>query len=218
MVSIEDPVELAVPFLRQMSVDEKHGISIVGGLRTLLRMDPDVVFVGEIRDPETATVAMHAANSGHYVLSTMHARSVSSTITALADLGIDRRSLASNLSGVINQRLVRRLCTTCRGEVPLDEKQRAVFEQAGIEPPRTLHEPRGCPDCRQTGYRGRIGLFEVARMTPDVREAITGGATDRLLQEALAAAGFQPLLADALAKIGAGIVDFDEAMRVHWLT
>ena len=218
MVSIEDPVELAVPFLRQMSVDEKHGISIVGGLRTLLRMDPDVVFVGEIRDPETATVAMHAANSGHYVLSTMHARSVSSTITALADLGIDRRSIGCNLSGVINQRLVRRLCTACRREVPLDGKQRAVFEQAGIEPPRNLHEPRGCPDCRQSGYRGRIGLFEVASMTPDIRDTIAAGATDRRLQEALVGAAVRPLLADALTKIAAGIVDFEEAMRVHWLT
>ncbi|NDC63198.1 MAG: hypothetical protein EBZ59_04255 [Planctomycetia bacterium] len=217
IVSIEDPVELAVPSIRQMSVDEKHGITIAGGLRTLLRMDPDVIFVGEVRDPETAAVATHAANSGHYVLSTMHARSVSGTVTALADLGVDRRSLAGTLAGVINQRLVRRLCTKCRVEAPLDARRRDEFVQAGVEPPRAVYEPGGCPGCRQSGYRGRIGLFEVARATAGIRDAIASGADERRLQEAVVASGVRTLLADALAKIGAGIVDYEEAMRVHWL-
>jgi type II secretory ATPase GspE/PulE/Tfp pilus assembly ATPase PilB-like protein/nucleotide-binding universal stress UspA family protein len=217
MVSIEDPVELAVPFIRQMSVDERHGITLAGGLRTILRMDPDVVFVGEIRDAETAAVAMQAANSGRYVLSTMHARSMASTITAFADLRVDRRSLAGNLSGVINQRLVRRLCMGCRREVPVADRQRTVFEEAGVDVPRLLYEPGGCPQCRLSGYHGRIGIFEVGRMSPDIRVAIHAGEGDRRLQDILAAAGVRPLIVDALAKIGDGVVDFDEAMRVHWL-
>jgi type II secretory ATPase GspE/PulE/Tfp pilus assembly ATPase PilB-like protein len=217
MLSIEDPVELAVPFIRQMSVDERHGITIAGGLRTILRMDPDVVFVGEIRDAETARVAMQAANSGRYVLSTMHARSIASTITAFADLRVDRRSLAANLSGIVNQRLVRRLCMRCRVEVPVADRHRAVYEQAGIEPPRLLFAPSGCQHCRHSGHRGRTGIFEVGRMGPEIREAIHAVEGERRLQEILAAAGIRPLIVDALAKINDGIVDFDEAMQMHWL-
>jgi general secretion pathway protein E len=217
MLSIEDPVELAVPFIRQMSVDERHGITIASGLRTILRMDPDVVFVGEIRDAETAGVAMQAANSGRYVLSTMHARSIASTITAFSDLRVDRRSLAGNLAGIVNQRLVRRLCTRCREEAPVADRHRAVYEEAGIEPPRTLFRPRGCQHCRHSGHHGRIGIFEVGRMGPEIRAAIHAGEGDRRLQDILAAAGIRPLIVDALAKIGDGVVDFDEAMRMHWL-
>lgn len=217
MVSIEDPVELAVPFMRQLSTNVKHGITFASGLRTILRMDPDVIFVGEIRDRETAAVTVQAANSGRYVVSTMHARSVLSTIVALVSMGLDRRSLAANLTGIVNVRLIRRLCMECRQPAPPDERQLEAFAAAAVAAPQEVFLAEGCPACRRTGYRGRIGLFEVAGFGPDVRDALATGADDRRLDHALRAAGVRPLLHDALAKVAAGVVDYREAIGVHWL-
>jgi type II secretory ATPase GspE/PulE/Tfp pilus assembly ATPase PilB-like protein/nucleotide-binding universal stress UspA family protein len=217
MVSIEDPAELAVPFMRQISTNPRQGITFASGLKTILRMDPDVIFVGEIRDRDTAAVAMQAANSGRYVVSTMHARSVVSTLAALVGLGLDRRLLAANLTGVVNVRLVRRLCQACRRPVAPDDRQREAFVAAGVPPPAELFVPHGCETCRRTGYRGRIGLFEVAAVTAAVRDGLLAHASDRDLEQALRAGGVRPLLADALEKVAAGIVDFREATGVHWL-
>jgi type II secretory ATPase GspE/PulE/Tfp pilus assembly ATPase PilB-like protein/nucleotide-binding universal stress UspA family protein len=217
MVSIEDPVELAVPFLRQISTNPKQGITFASGLKTILRMDPDVIFVGEVRDRETATVAMQAANSGRYVVSTMHARSVVSTVTALIGMGLERRLLAANLSGVVNARLARRLCLECRRAVTPDERQREAFAAAGLPIPDEVFVPHGCDSCRRTGYRNSIGLFEVATITADVREVIVSHADDRELERAIRATGARPLRTDALEKVAAGIVDFRGATEVHWL-
>lgn len=217
MVSIEDPVELAVPFMRQISTNPRQGITFASGLKTILRMDPDVIFVGEIRDRDTAAVAMQAANSGRYVVSTLHARSVVSTLAALVGLGVDRRLLAANLTGVVNVRLVRRLCLACRRPEPVDDRQREAFAAAGVGVPAELFVPQGCAACRRTGYRGRIGLFEVAAVTPDVRDGLLAHAADRDLEQILRAAGVRPLLADALEKVAAGTVDLREATGVHWL-
>jgi general secretion pathway protein E len=217
MVSIEDPVELAVPFMRQLSTNVKQGVTFASGLRTILRMDPDVIFVGEIRDGETAAVAMQAANSGRYVVSTMHARSVLSTIAALAGLGLDRRLLAANLTGIVNVRLVRRLCPECRRPALPDERQREAFAASAVATPDEMFVPVGCPACRRTGYRGRIGLFEVGALGPEVRDGLATGADDRRLEHAIRAAGVRPLLHDALEKVAAGIVDYREAVGVHWL-
>jgi type II secretory ATPase GspE/PulE/Tfp pilus assembly ATPase PilB-like protein len=180
-------------------------------------MDPDVIFVGEIRDPETATVAMQAANSGRYVLSTMHARSVVTTVTALLGMGLERRLLAAKLTGVVNVRLARRLCVHCRRATRIDEFQRDVFAAAGVTAPEELFVPHGCLACRHTGYHNRIGLFEVASMTPDVRSCIVTHAEDHELEWAIRATGARPLRTDALEKVAAGILDFREAAEVHWL-
>jgi general secretion pathway protein E len=217
MVSIEDPVELAVPFMRQLSTNAKQGVTFASGLRTILRMDPDVIFVGEIRDGEAAAVAMQAANSGRYVVSTMHARSVLSTIAALVGMGLDRRLLAANLTGIVNVRLVRRLCPECRRPVLPDEREREAFAAAAVAMPDEVFVPVGCPACRRTGYRGRIGLFEVAAVGPELRDGLATGTDDRHLEHAIQAAGVRPLLHDALEKVAAGIVDYREAIGVHWL-
>jgi type II secretory ATPase GspE/PulE/Tfp pilus assembly ATPase PilB-like protein/nucleotide-binding universal stress UspA family protein len=217
MTSIEDPVELAVPFMRQMETNAKQGITFASGLRTLLRMDPDVIFVGEIRDQDTAAVAMQAANSGRYVVSTMHARSAVSTITALVGMGLDRRLLSTNLTGIVNVRLVRRLCPECRRAEPPDPGQVEAFAAAGVESPQRVYLPQGCHACRRTGYRGRIGLFEVATLGTEARDCLAGEADERRLTRLLFDAGTRPLLSDALHKAAAGIVDYREATGVHWL-
>jgi len=218
IVSVEDPVEFAVPFVRQMNVDGKHDITMTSGLRTILRMDPDVVFVGEIRDSEAARTAMQAASSGKYVLSTLHTRDVASTITALIDMGIGDRSAAGNLTGIINQRLLRRLCANCKKPVALTDEQQKHFATAGVDSPVEVFVPRGCGMCRDTGFRGRVGVFEVAMIDEKLSNAIAGGDSENHLRDLVRSKGVISLTTDALTKAAAGITNVDEATAVHWLS
>lgn len=217
VVSIEDPVEFAVPFVRQMNVDPKHNVTMTSGLRTILRMDPDVVFLGEIRDVEAAQIAMRAASSGKYVLTTLHTRDVASTITALRDMDISDRSTAGNVTGIINQRLLRRLCPDCRKPESPTEKQIEAFAAEGLPAPESLYIPVGCSTCRESGFRGRIGVFEVALINDTLSRAIDCGTGERHLKEMIRNEGIPSLKYDAFSKAAAGITSFDEARSVHWL-
>jgi len=217
IVTIEDPVEYAVPFARQMSVDIRHGVTMTEGLRTILRMDPDVVFIGEIRDMETATIGMRAASSGKYVFSTMHTRNVASTITALRDMELNNRSLSSNLTGIINQRLVRRLCQDCRVEHQLSSHQSEKFQNVGLDVPEKLFNPVGCSACNGTGFHGRIGVFEVVAIGRDIREAILNEKPELELEELWRSNGSVSLEFDALIKAESGLISFDEAVSIRWL-
>ncbi len=217
IVSIEDPVEFAVSFVRQMNVDLKHGVTMAAGLRTILRTDPDVVFVGEVRDIEAAQIGMRAASSGKYVFSTMHTRDVAGTLTALRDLQIDNHSLATNVSGIINQRLVRRLCQVCRSPQAVAPTERERFNQVGIEVPEVLCRPVGCAACNGTGFFSRIGIFEVAALFPELRAAILNGDSAAAIQSLLRNSGVVSLERDALSKAAAGVISFDEAVGIRWL-
>jgi type IV pilus assembly protein PilB len=217
LVSIEDPVEFVTPFIRQMAVDTTHGLTMNSGLRTLLRMDPDVVFVGEIRDAEAADIAMRAASSGKYVFSTLHTRDVASTVTALRDLHIDSRSLAGNLAGIISQRLIRRLCKSCgKRESPTDDERRA-FEAVGMDVPARICRAKGCAECRGTGYQGRVGVFEVVASGEAVNSAIARGAAEDELRQTIRAAGTPGLEADALMKAAEGTTSVEEAQSMSWI-
>ncbi|MCA9262744.1 MAG: Flp pilus assembly complex ATPase component TadA [Planctomycetales bacterium] len=218
IVSIEDPVEFAVPFVRQLNVNEKHNITMTTGLRTVLRMDPDVIFLGEIRDATAAEIAMRAANSGKYVLSTLHTRSVAATITALRDLSIPDRSIAANLRGVVNQRLVRQLCPNCRIAEDIRSDQSQLFAARQLEPPSKLYRRVGCSVCRHSGYRGRTGLFEVVLINDTLSSAIALGETEQHLHAQLIEGGMVTLEQDAFQKVAAGVTDLEEALDVHWLT
>ncbi len=218
IVTIEDPVEYHIPGFRQMMADPRHGVTMTSGLRTLLRMDPDVVLVGEIRDAETAEIAMRAASSGKYVFTTLHTRDVASTVTALRDLHIDNRSLAGNLTGIISQRLVRRVCRHCRGQMAIDDSQRQAFRDEGLDPPDLLSSHAGCEQCRHSGYHERIGIFEVVLPDRALREAIEGGAAEDELRDLLRSGGTPSLLADALAKVRDGITTLDEARSMTWVS
>lgn len=217
IVSIEDPVEFALPFARQMNVDARHGITMTEGLKAILRMDPDIVFIGEIRDHETGAIGIHAATSGKLVFSTLHTRNIASTITNLRSRNLDDRSLAANLTGIINQRLVRRLCEDCKESRPIAEHQRALFQQANIPVPENIFAPAGCPVCRNTGYHGRTGVFEVAQVTENLQDAIFNGASQNVLEQVLRTNGVASLATDVLAKSAAGITSFEEAVSVRWL-
>lgn len=217
MVTIEDPVEIRAPFLRQLSVDEQHGLTIAKGLRTMLRMDPDVVFVGEIRDAETAETAMRAASSGKYVFSSLHTRDVASTVTALRDLGITDWSLSANLTGLVSQRLVRRLCQTCRRAQAVEDADRQFFQDHGVEPPDQIYQAAGCDLCRNRGYLGRIGVFESIVNHGDLAAAIIAGASEEALRQQMRSGGTLGLVADGLLKVAAGITSLAEVKQMHWL-
>jgi len=217
VATIEDPVEFTAPFLRQLSVDQQHGFTMAQGLRTMLRMDPDVVFVGEIRDAETAETSMRASSSGKYVLSTLHTRDVAGSLTALRDLGISNWSLSANVTGVISQRLVRRLCERCRCSHPIDDRDRELFQQHGIAPPEALFEPVGCEHCRQRGYVGRTGVFEAAVTNLDLAAAVARGVSEEELRQLLRSTGTLSLTADGLKKVADGITSMAEVRQMHWL-
>jgi type II secretory ATPase GspE/PulE/Tfp pilus assembly ATPase PilB-like protein len=217
IVSIEDPVEYPLRFARQINVDARHNLTMTEGLRTILRMDPDIVAVSEIRDVESAEIAMRAASSGRFVFSTMHTRDAASTVTAVRDLHIDNRSLAANLTGIIAQRLVRRVCPDCATKRPIADAEKAVFVAEELDPPAELAHPTGCTHCRGTGSRGRIGVFEVVLTRGPVESAIEAGAPEDELRKALRSSGAPSLLADALAKVHSGITTFEEAQAMKWV-
>lgn len=216
IVSIEDPVEYHVPYVRQLAVDERHGVTMTSGLKTILRMDPDVVFVGEIRDLEAASIVMRAASSGRHVFSTLHTRDVVSTITALRDLHVEANSLAANITGILNQRLVRCLCVACRESRDITDSERTVFDSQGISPPAQLFHSVGCEACRRRGFLGRIGVFEVALINRTIRDSISQGASELAIRQLLRGEGTPSLHADALRKVAAGVTSLSEVQQYHW--
>ncbi len=217
IVSIEDPVEFDVPFVRQMNVDERHDVSMTSGLRALLRMDPDIIFVGEIRDPENAEIAMRAASSGRFVFSSLHTRDVASTLTAFRDMRVTNHSISGNLIGVVNQRLVRKLCEKCCKPGELSEQDKAFFGEQRVEVPAVAFEPVGCGECRNTGFKGRCGIFECLKIDDAMRKAIADNATEAEIRQLIRTQGVASLTAEALSKVRQGITSFNEALSVRWL-
>lgn len=216
IVGIEDPPEYRVPGFRQMVADARHGVTMASGLRSLLRMDPDLLLVGEIRDAETAQVAMRAAASGKHVFTTLHARDVAATVTALRDLGVDNRSLAANLSGIISQRLIRRVCQRCHKVQPIDFASAEQFAHASVDAPANVLLASGCDQCRQSGYFERIGIFEVVIATKAIRQSIAGNATEEALRDVIRREGATSILADGLMKVAAGHTTMSEINGMTW--
>ena len=206
ILTAEDPVEQIVAGVTQVQVSGKVGFA--GALRSFLRHDPDVILVGEIRDFDTADVALKAATTGHMVLSTLHTNTSASAITRLADIGCERFLIGATLHGVIAQRLVRMLCTHCRSPRQASEAERLLLDVADGDE-CTLHEPRGCARCLGTGYRGRIGLFEALWIDSALAERIAGGDNEHQLT--LAAQDYWRLAQDARAKVLAGLTSLSEA-------
>jgi len=216
VVSIEDPVEYRVPSFRQLSVDLRHDLTMTRGLRTLLRMDPDVVFIGEIRDLEAMEIAMRAASAGKYVFSTLHTRDVASTVTALRDLRADNLSLSGNLKGIVSQRLMRRICRECCTTSPCTSAECDAFLAEGLPKPAALPRPQGCPRCRNTGYFGRIGVIEAVPVAGKIATAIQNGVSENELREIIRSAGTPSLMTDALTKVREGLTSLEEARSIRW--
>jgi len=210
ILTIEDPVEYTVHGVGQTQVNAKVGMSFAAGLRAILRQDPDVVMVGEIRDPETAQVAVQASLTGHLVLSTVHTNDAIGAVIRLRDMGVEPFLLASTLRLVVAQRLVRRLCPGCRQPWPADA---ATARLIGVEPGHTLFRAAGCAACGQTGYQGRIGVYEAVRIDDRLRRLIGEGADEDTMAEAVAEAGGS-LSAAARDRVADGSTTVEEAVRV----
>lgn len=212
-VTIEDPVEIHVDLAGQVPVRERIGLSFAGVLRAILRQDPDVILLGEIRDSETADVAFHAALTGHLVFSTLHTNSAAATIARLFDLGLKPYVLATALEAIIAQRLVRRICPHCRIPVKPQEHLLRSFGPAFYDSAMSFFEGRGCDHCHK-GYKGRVGIHEVLLMTDSLRDAVSQGAGATQLQAIATEQGMTSLLDDAREKINLGLTTVEEILRL----
>jgi type IV pilus assembly protein PilB len=231
--TIEDPIEYRMERINQTQVKPQIGLTFANGLRALVRQDPDIIMVGEIRDEETAALAVNAALTGHLVLSTLHTNSAAGALPRLRDMKMEDFLLASTLVMVMAQRLVRRLCDKCRKEVPIEEdvikglakefdmeailavlQREKVLKEGSTWKDAVMYQPQGCQRCRD-GYRGRLGIYEVMEVTPEIQQAITPTTTSAQLEDAARTSqGFVTMVEDGFIKIVQGVTSLEEVLRV----
>jgi len=214
ILTLEDPIEYGLAGISQTQVSEKKGMTFASGLRSVLRQDPDIIMVGEIRDRETAVMAIQSALTGHLVFSTLHTNDAASAVARLLDLGIEPYLLASSVIGVLAQRLVRKVCAECRQPITPNSDE---LQRLDIDPSADLLKMRrgtGCTVCRQTGYRGRIGLFELLLIDENIRKKIQACATASEIKQTALNSGMHGLRDDGVAKTLAGKTTIDEVVRV----
>jgi general secretion pathway protein E len=217
ILTIEDPVEYEISGVNQSQVKPSIGLTFATALRAFVRQDPDVIMVGEIRDAETANIAIHAALTGHLVLTTLHTETAAAALPRLLDLGVEGFLLKSTLRATIAQRLVRILCDRCKtrksltpGDLADDPRFAALGFKAGV----TVYEPHGCDRCGGTGYRGRSGIFEIIEMTGQVRDLITEHTDSEVIHRAAVKAGMMSMVEDAIVKCRTGVTSAAEILRV----
>jgi type II secretory ATPase GspE/PulE/Tfp pilus assembly ATPase PilB-like protein len=213
ILTVEDPVEYELGGVPQVPVNEKVGMTFAGALRALLRQDPDIILVGEIRDPETAQIATQASLTGHLVLSTLHTNDAPTALTRLLDLDVAAYLVASTVDAVLAQRLVRRICTHCKVEARPDraEAKRIDIARLGLE---RVWMGEGCDECRGTGYRGRTGVYELLVMDNELRLEVQRRRGSEELREMAIAKGMRTLLEDGARAARAGVTSIDEILRV----
>ncbi len=216
IVTIEDPIEYAIAGIRQIPVNERSGLTFASGLRSLVRQDPDVIMVGEIRDRETADLAVNTALTGHLVLSTIHTTDAATTLIRLLDMRIEPYLIASTVTIAIAQRLVRRICEMCKEETPLSDAERESLMHMLIPQSDALpfFRGRGCENCGGSGYRGRIGICETLLVDDIMRELVLKKASARVLRASAIKKGMTPLLADGLCKAHAGHTTLSEIFSI----
>lgn len=214
VMTIEDPIEYVVPGIRQTNVNPKAELTFATALRSAMRQDPDVMLVGEIRDEETANLALRASITGHLVLSTLHTNNAASTISRLIDLGVNSTLLASSLSMVIAQRLLRKVCVMCSTTKPITAEEKEIFIKNEIEPPSIVPEIIGCKNCNHIGYTGRIGVYEIIVVNAQIEKLIQAGALNSEIEEAAIKSGTTLLIKQSLNKLAMGITTMKEIKRV----
>jgi type II secretory ATPase GspE/PulE/Tfp pilus assembly ATPase PilB-like protein len=214
ITTIEDPVEYDLPGVNQVAIQDKIGMTFASTLRSMLRQDPDVIMLGEMRDLETTTIAMQAALTGHQVFSTMHTNSATATISRMRNLGVPSYLIASTVNGIVAQRLVRVICQKCR--IPHEPSEhdlaRIAIKQKKGEP--AFYRGEGCPACDGTGYRGRTGVYEILPFTQQVRDMVASNASETDIRQMAIAGGMVTLARSALAKVMAGVTTLEELYRV----
>jgi type IV pilus assembly protein PilB len=218
IMTLEDPVEYPMTMIRQTSVNESAKVGFADGIRSMMRQDPDIILVGEIRDRETAEMAFSAAMTGHQVYSTLHTNSAVGSVARLLDIGIPPDIMAGNMIGVVAQRLVRRLCPHCRQRAPADPMERQLLGLADDAPDTPIYRAGACEHCRHQGYKGRIALMELLKFNPELDELVARRASWRELTAAARAAGFRSLLEDGVRRVLEGVTTLAEVARVVDLT
>lgn len=216
IVTVEDPIEYSIENITQVEVKEKQLLTFARALRTTLRADPDVILVGEIRDGETASIAMQAGMTGHMVFSTLHTNSAASALTRLVDLGVQPYMVASTLVGVASQRLIRKLCSNCKESYTLEEvdAKSARYPWDPQQPPVLYRQHEGgCRECSKTGYRGRVAIHEVLPVTKEIERAIVRGAQELEIAEMANKSGMVSMRTDGFEKVGAGVTSLAEVLR-----
>ncbi len=212
LVTLEDPVEYNFDGVNQVQINEKTGLTFANGLRSILRQDPDIIAVGEIRDGETAEIAMRAAITGHLVLSTLHTNDAPSTIDRLLDMGVERYFISSALKGIISQRLVRCICPNCREEYYATPEEQQMLHLPHMTN-RRFYRGKGCPLCFGTGYRGRTAVFEILTINRAIRQAISEAMPQRVLLERIEESDFVPMISDCVRLVENGTTTVEEAYR-----
>ncbi len=210
--TLEDPIEYQIPLARQSQINEKAGLTFASGLRSILRQDPDVILVGEMRDEETADLAVRAALTGHLVFSTLHTNDAVASITRIVDMGIDRFLIASVLETVIAQRLVRLLCEECKKKAPTDDIR---YKQFNLDPAEiTLYKSIGCPACGDTGFKGRTVIYEILGITPELRELLTVQTSHAEITRLAVSQGFRRMYDNGIEKVKLGVTTLEEICSV----
>jgi general secretion pathway protein E len=214
MMTVEDPIEYALDGVAQTQVNARIELTFARALRSILRQDPDVIMIGEIRDLETAQIAVQASLTGHLVLATLHTNDAASAVTRIADMGVEPYLLSSSLLGVLAQRLVRTLCPACRVAAPPSAGEQKLLAQSGLPALAALHHPRGCSECNDTGYRGRTGIYELLIVDERIRHLIHDGSGELALRDAARAAGMRTLRRDGARWLADGTTSLEELTRV----
>ncbi|MCM8797234.1 MAG: GspE/PulE family protein, partial [Candidatus Omnitrophica bacterium] len=217
IITIEDPIEYQLKGVNQIQVNPKIGLNFATGLRHILRHDPDVMMVGEVRDYETAEIAIRAALTGHLVFSTLHTNDAAGAVTRLLDMGVEPFLVSSSLECLIAQRLVRLICTKCKAPVQNSEE---IFSQIKKDMPAldlgktTIYQGQGCEECRFTGYRGRTGIYEILVVTESIRELILSRVSSQQIKQKAISQGMRTLRQDGLQKVLMGLTTYSEIVRV----
>lgn len=215
IITVEDPVEANLDGVNQVQVNPKADLTFASSLRSILRQDPDIIMIGEIRDQETASIAVQASITGHLVVSTLHTNSAASTITRLEDMGIESYLIADSVIGVIAQRLVRRLCPACKRARQATVEEKRFMSRSEAED-LTIYEPVGCPACDRTGYKGRVGVYEIMTMTPELKRIISKRLGAEAIKEQALKDGMHTLRMSAAEYVVDGTTSFNEAMKISF--
>jgi general secretion pathway protein E len=212
VVTVEDPVEYQIMGVNQLQVNPKAGVTFASGLRSILRQDPDIIMVGEIRDRETAEIAIQAALTGHLVFATLHTNDAGSAATRLIDMGIEPFLVASSVIGILAQRLTRKICDRCKKPYSATPE---LLKSLGITTNGvTFYRGEGCSACKNTGYRERVGIYELIEMHEAIRTLIIAKASSSAITSAAVQAGFKTLRQEGLLKVAAGVTSVEEVLRV----
>jgi type IV pilus assembly protein PilB len=215
IVTAEDPVEYTIDGVTQCQVSPEIGLTFARFLRSFLRQDPDIIMIGEMRDKETANLAIEAALTGHLVLSTLHTNSAAAAVDRLVNLGVDRHLLSTALIGVVSQRLVRKLCENCRIKAQLRPEYLQMWKEVfpDLEPVEYTVGP-GCTECNGMGYKGRVAVGEVLMLDREIKDVIVAGGGEREIYDLALRKGMRPMFIDGFEKVLKGITSFEEVLRV----